>query len=467
MYAVSEDYEAAIVAATRIEYISGTITLADTSTVTLENDIIDSGSMSISRGCVNGGDLDIGGADAAILQIGLLLDDDLEGATIEPVYNLLVDAELDTWEQVPLGKFYVADPKRESNVMRVIAPDGMSQLEQVPVSPPSSGTPFDYLDYAATQAGVSLEQIEATIEAMPNGTYTITYPDTSEIETLRDLVMWVSQLLAGFAFFNMDGKLEISQMTGAAVREIDASCRKTGFALSDITKHITALEWKVGGIPHIYRGDPDTGGLLSLEDSPLIRGETTAVIEGTLMPAILASVTQTQYRPFNCELCRPDPALEPGDLLTLSGGPAGAGVSGLLTNMVWQFRRAQSLAGAGMDNALPTSKTQLQKKDIIRADRAYIPEIIAEELRAGKKIIVGNATGKRAEIYLSDGSPLIDMYDENNTKRSSWGYDQMLWYDPDSEIVMMFDQYGLSFGDSHIQAYETPGGRTGMGFFPL
>jgi hypothetical protein len=613
MYAVTNDYKTAIVAATRTDRITGTITLADTSTVNITDADIVKGSLYINDNCVPASDFDIGAVESSELSVSLFIDDDLSGAKIELDYGIVVgydeELEADIYEDVPLGVFYVAECPRESNYVKVRAVDGMLLLEEPVGTPPSSGTPYDFLDHACTAAGVTLENSEGDIQALPNGMETLTYPEESEIETCRDLVMWITVFLAGFAWFNRDGNLEIKAFTGASVATITKDHRDNT-DIADSVKSITTVGMMLGRTAYFASGYSDTGAVLQLDDNPIARamsGTTTEITnivsngsfdgttdwsasEGTIsagfntlsitgngtgtqpqaiqttgatwtegnkiyvkvkyrvtnssclgmkislfgstsgggivhtdatptinewytasevaeLPAgsgyikvipyhvyadagtangkvmqcqyaiaidltdiwgagcepskeeidlivynqstptqwfdgsialenaniyldkILAEIDDVSYHPFSTELLRNNIALEPGDLLTFTGGVAGAGMDGLLTNSRWNFRGKHTLMGAGKDNALPIARTQVDKKNAIKADIAYITDIFTERILAGDKVTVGTAGAQRLELYASTGNPLIDMYDTGNNLRAKWGYTGLDFYD--------------------------------------
>jgi hypothetical protein len=428
MYGVSNDYKTAIAAGSRIDRITGTITLADASTVAITDAVIAQGSLSIDDRCIPGSDIDIGAVEASEMRIGLLLDDDLEGAIIELAYGL--DIGSGVFEDVPLGKWFVVECPRQNNIVRVLAADGMVLLEEDIGTPPASGSPYDYLAYACTTAGVTLKNTEAAIDALPNGTLIITYPAESEIETLRDLVMWVTCLLSGFAWFNRDGDLEIKLLTGASVRTI-ADDARDNTNISDIVKTITSVATTSNGAGYEQAATPDDGGIVVMDDNPLIRGESGATI-GTILTAILGEVDGISYRPFQTELLRNDIALEPGDLVTLTGGVAGAGTACLITHSHWAYRGKQALEGAGRDSIVGAIRTQEEKKTVIKANKAYLTEIFSEQIRAGKKVIVGDETAEHFDIFIdsTDGDkPKIDSYDPANTLRASWHFEGLDFLD--------------------------------------
>jgi hypothetical protein len=442
MYSVSAEYLAAIASGSTTTRITGVITKADLSTINITSESpsnIKMGTLFFSERAVDGDDIDIGATYATEFGAGLILADDLAGATIEPVFGLqtaaavYVDGELVTpavWEDIPLGKYYVADPGRISDgVLNVLCGDGMFLLD-IPVgTPPATGTAWDYLDYIATTCSITLAQNEAAINALPNGTYTITYPAQSEIDTCRQLLKWIAQLLGGFAVFNRDGKLEIRDFTSASVRNLPASVRaQNGITVSDEQKTVSAVSITLNGTRYTEANTPDNGYTILLKDNPLIRGESSANI-GTLLTAILGEVDGIAYYPSSFELLRNDPALEVGDYVTLTGGVAGAGVLTLITNNRWQYRRNQSIAGVGRGIVAKAMQTLIEKQLQLKVDIAWITEIIAEVIRAGKKIIIGDAAAAHAEIYVDSGVPKIDMYDASNVRKSSWHFDGLDFYD--------------------------------------
>ncbi len=425
MQSTSAAFKAALDAGNETR-ITGTITLADTTTVSITNDIVAASTLIVDDLCVPGTDIDVGAVQSSELRVGFITDADLAGATIQ--INFGVDTTgAGAWEDISLGVYHVVDSPRNVNVVNVLAYDNMLLLEQAVGAAPATGTPYAYINYACTAVGVTLANTAAQINAMPNGTRVLSFDSGSEIETLRDLVMWATQLLGGFAWFNRAGALSIRKLTGASVRTIDSAIRDNT-RISDATKRITRVMMTVGGALYTAAATPDDGGALLLDENPLMRTQSASDIDVALA-AIATGLASLEYRPAAYEVLRGDPSLEPGDLVTLTGGVAGAGVPSLITHSNWMYRGRQTIESAGLDTSEPIGRTQEDKKVAIKADAAYITELISERIRAGKKLVVGEEGSQRAEIYLDGDNPRVDMYDPDNLRRSSWGYDGMRFFD--------------------------------------
>ena len=59
----------------------------------------------------------------------------------------------------------------------------------------------------STACGVTLAQDRATIEAMPNGTENLSIYSDNDIETYRDVLFYVGQVLGGFFVINRSGEM--------------------------------------------------------------------------------------------------------------------------------------------------------------------------------------------------------------------------------------------------------------------
>ena len=218
MITVTPAAEAALRSAVRRTRIRGTIN-DDNFT---EKSIL-AGSLSIVRQASDSRDFLIGGVFVSTLKMTFLRQVPLVesymgywlGSVITLQFGICTSEENDTWEEIPLGTFYVAEAKREADGIVITAYDGMYKLDKEIYGMSLSGAYWNILNKIANKANVALGQTRNEIEALTNASG-ITYDLYAENDcnTCRDVLYWLTQIVGGFAFFK-DNKLFIKDYHAA------------------------------------------------------------------------------------------------------------------------------------------------------------------------------------------------------------------------------------------------------------
>jgi hypothetical protein len=428
MYPSSSAYKTAIAAAARTTRITGVLTLAGGSTVNLTNADIVQGTLTMSEQCVSGDALEIGNVYASELNVGLVTPASspwsLSGAKLALSFGIDVSG-VPTWEDSPLGVFWVTEIERKANYSAVKALDSMILLD-VPLGTTNvtAKTPEQLIVNACATAGVTLATTHTAFETYPNKAMVLTLPANSSVVTCRDLIMWACQVNATFARMNRAGQLEVLPLHSASVRTITATERYAPTNVSDFTVQVTGVQEQVLDVLH------STGTAVNsmmLDGNPLLESQTSAAID-TALAAILADITQAVYTPFDIDFIG-DPSLQAGDYVTLSGtGSLGANPVGLVTHSFWRYRESHSLTSAGMPGIVKTVVDQNGKRitslsaNLITADRVVTgklssadggtyfdldtPEIVQTATVGGKAVKVTMSPTKPYELAI-DGKPQI------------------------------------------------------------
>lgn len=361
MYSVSDLYKTAIQDNTRSFTWSGTITTKAGRVYPFENKDIVKGSGYVTRQCSGSSEIGLGSVYAAELGISLFSDVDrysLEDAEVRLNFHMsLPDGNT---EDVPMGIFYVAEANRQIKTLELKAYDAMLNFEKAYNKDQSSGYPFDFLTAMSTSCHVELSQTQAEIEALPNGTELLgVYPD-NDIETWRDFLHYLSQALCCFAFINREGKLQLVQYTAAPVVTVNSTHRYSS-SFSDFVTRYTAINStnRRTNTAEYYSLDPDDGLTMNLEVNPLLQfglDETRKRI----LNNILNGIAVINYVPFDSETIG-DPALEPGDVLTFTGGQADASQMAAITSITVKVNGKCSLKCVGKNPRLAEAKSKNDK----------------------------------------------------------------------------------------------------------
>ena len=120
MYPVSKEYKKAISESSRSFFWTGKITTKQGKEYLFDNKDIVKGSGYISRQCSGSSEIELGSVYAAELGISLFSNVDrysLEDAKITLSFHL--EVEDNTYEEVPMGVFYVAEANRKIKTLEL------------------------------------------------------------------------------------------------------------------------------------------------------------------------------------------------------------------------------------------------------------------------------------------------------------------------------------------------------------
>lgn len=266
----------------------------------------------------------------------------------------------DTVEDVPMGIFYVAEANRKIKTLEIKAYDAMLNFDKSYSEAQSSGYPYDFLTAMCTTCHVELAHTQEEIEALPNGAELLgIYPD-NDIETWRDFLHYLAQALCSFAFINREGKLQLVQYGESPVCTVNNTHRYSS-SFSDFVTRYTAISStnRRTNTAEYYSLDPDDGLTMNLETNPLLQfglDETRSRI----LNNILNAISVIRYVPFDSETIG-DPALEPGDVLTFTGGQADASQMAAITSITTKINGKCSLKCVGKNPRLAEAKSKNDK----------------------------------------------------------------------------------------------------------
>lgn len=411
MYPVSDSYKSAISANVRNgQAVKGQIKLSDGTNISLTNSNIVSGSLSYTAQIGDG--FGVGGVSAAQLELGLITDMsnpyNLYGARIDLSYGIVTaqSSAGDTWEWIPLGIFYVKEIARHSGYVTVTAYDGFIKMDVWSDTMVASGTLEIVLRSCLNDSNITGDL--SNLSTFPNYDSTISVVEGDSIETMRDCVMWICQLLGCFGRINREGIFELVHLSSDSVKTISPGERSGSTSVEDSLSYVKQITMTVDENDYIV-GTVEPA--LELDENPLMSGWTADAIK-TALNGILTEVSQAVFMPMTCTLFG-DPALMPGDYVTLSDTATllEDNPSSLITSMTWTFRGEHTLTSDGVDNDTTYSQTNKTVSSIKKiADAAKIlaestndsTELIRQAL--GGNILIRQSTNETNEILIMDSS---------------------------------------------------------------
>lgn len=380
MYAVSDAYKQAVTGDARefkiranIYFRDKTIQMFDDSTI--ENEVTIESQM--MAGSPSDDTIDIGAATSKKLTMTVKNNKtDLHrfaGARLWLYVSLRLDNG--AFEDVPMGKFFINNKSvsRVGDQVTFSAYDGMILLHyELTNEIRAELKGKTALEAAQILCGGRLAVVPPKSPTgaevtLPNSDLELDF-DSEQIETARDGIMWIAQLMGCFARVNRLGQLEFVQIkswwkmytetTGTilAVRNIQGDQRfKTKFA--DDRIHIVGVSMRGAdnklvtqryGYSHENEEDPTSDVTVEMATNPLIISSDKPLSE--ILGNILAELSTAYFYSFSTEMAN-DPALDAGDTIRLKGGVINGtnhnnDLIGFITHNVWRYRGHQEITNA-------------------------------------------------------------------------------------------------------------------------
>lgn len=361
MYPVSKEYQKAISESSRSFFWTGAITTRVGKKYTFGNKDIVKGSGYISRQCSGSSEIELGSVYAAELGISLFSDIDrysLEDASITLSFHLKAGDE--TYEEVPMGIFYIAEANRKIKTLELKAYDAMLNLDKNFDKGLSSAFPYDFLSLLSKACHVELAQTKEEIEALTNGTELLGIYQENDIETWRDFLYYLAQALGCFSTIDREGKLRLIPYGIADNKTVDSRHRFSS-TFSDFVTRYTAVSStnKKTDIAEYYSVKPDDGLTMNLGVNPLLQFGLEEKRK-RIINNILSAVTVVNYVPFDSDTIG-DPALDLGDVIKFTGGHADETKRSAITSIETKINGKQKIKCVGKNPRLAGAKSKNDK----------------------------------------------------------------------------------------------------------
>ena len=361
MYSVSEAFLQAVQENTRSYYWTGKITTKASVEYAFGAKDVVKGSGYITRQCCGSTEIELGTVYAAEMGITIFSDIDrytLEDAVITLSYHLKLPDGSE--EEIPMGIFEVSEANRLIKCLEIKAYDYMLRFDKNFNGFETVGTAWDFINLCCKTCKVDPEQSEADIKAMPNGSEVLSIYTENDIETCRDVLSYVAQVLGGFFCINRSGKLELVKYGTEPVMMVEQKHRFSS-SFSDFITRYTAVSStnKKTEIAEYYALDPDDGLTMNLGVNPLLQFGLKETRE-TLCRNILQEISVIRYVPFDSDTIG-NPALDPGDVLQFSGGQADSSEISCITSIQTKIGGKQTIKCVGKNPRLAQAKSKNDK----------------------------------------------------------------------------------------------------------
>lgn len=321
MYPVSKAFLQAVQENTRRYYWTGRITTkAGVVHEFSEKDMV-KGSGYISSQCCGTTEMELGSVYAAEMGITLFSEIDrytLEDALVELSYHLLVG---DVYETVPMGVYEVSEANRTIRCLEIKAYDYMLRFEKKFNTTETIGNAYEIIMFCCKACDVEFAHTRMEIESMPNGSEVLSIYSENDIETYRDVLFYIGQMLGGFFCINREGKLELRKFGSEPVMDISNKQRFSSSFSDFITRYTAVSSTNLRTqTAEYYALETDNGLTMNLGTNPFLQFGVEET-RRELCEQILADISVINYVPFDSETIG-NPALDLGDVLRFSGGHA-------------------------------------------------------------------------------------------------------------------------------------------------
>ena len=241
MFEVSEKFKNAVRQNTRKYEWYGTITTKAGKEYPFTAKDIVKGSGYIKWQCCSNTEIELGTVYAAEMGISLFSEIDrytLEDAEVRLYYRLtLLDG---TKETIPMGIYEISEANRKVRTLELKGYDHMLRFEKTLKLDSSSGTPYQFLKAACDACKVEMAQTVSEINALPNGKTTLGVYSDNDMETFRDLIFYVAQVVGCFCQIDRYGKLVLKRYGNESVWNVEQKERFDS-SYSDFVTRYTAV----------------------------------------------------------------------------------------------------------------------------------------------------------------------------------------------------------------------------------
>lgn len=360
MYPVSEAFLQAVQENTRRYYWTGRITTKAGAVHEFSEKDIVKGSGYISSQCCGSTEMELGTVYSAEMGITLLSEIDrytLEDALIEPFYHLLVD---NRYETVPMGIYEISEANRSIRCLEIKAYDYMLRFEKDFNVKETIGNAYEIVTMCCKACKVEFAHTKTEIESMPNGATVLSIYTENDIETYRDVLFYIGQVLGGFFCINREGKLELRKYGSNPVMNISNKQRFSSSFSDFITRYtaVSSTNMKTQTAEY-YALEIDDGLTMNLGVNPFLQFGTDDTRK-ELCEQILSDISVIKYVPFDSDTIG-NPALDIGDVLRFSGGHADEDQIACITYSQCRIGGKHSLKCVGKNPRLAKAKSKNDK----------------------------------------------------------------------------------------------------------
>lgn len=329
---------------------------------TINDAELSGGSIKLSKKSVSGSTFDIG--ECYINEVSLTIIDktnkfseSFDNAEMSVFFGVKND-ELGLDEEVQLGKFIIPPDTtiRKITAIQLVGDSFLSKLDLPLNGVSTSGKLFALVSWCCDACGIEFALTEDEFNALsPNTSYTYYINADSAIESYRDVIMYISQIIGGFATDTNEGKLtfKVYSLSNDVFNINNDTIASSKLGDSDFK--LNGLSLKFGDKIIYAEGDFNSDYLLELDSNPLLDLLTEDVVT-VVLNNIWSQIKDIPFRSFDFQY-NGNPVLECGDILNNDV----RGIHSFITSLSWTYHGKSSVVGASLDKRVKTQSQSVKK----------------------------------------------------------------------------------------------------------
>ena len=365
------------------------------------------GSVNVTNQCSDSSDYKLGGVFVGQLTMTFLKGfgvaiETWQGKEIVVNFGLCIDEDNDTWEEFPLGHFFVYEANSVADGITIKAYDAMANFDKVATWQPV-GTLYQVLTKLCQRCNVPLGMTQLEIEALPNGLVNYGLWPENDCSTYRDLLYWVAVTVGGFATINRDGELVVKSFqqimnSVATTPTLPWDKRCTGARVSDYRTYYRGLYLTDAKTDEVkFYGALSGGPVYDMGKNPFIQYGTQTT-KDNMARAVLQSL-QVRLRPFEAQIMSA-PIWELGDIISMTGGLA-TGYESRTVVHSWTYSSGQGTKIACFGSNPALANVSKDKAASAASKSAAMNGISYKRYANPNEITVTGAEEKVCDIYFT------------------------------------------------------------------
>ena len=399
MYNVSEAYKTAIGKPSRTTKIEGSLTLPDGNVINITDDDIMGGTLNIDNACVNGQEFELGSVFMGQMKCSLKTNINRYSAYHSKVkLSFFLKLEDGTWEEVPLGEYFISDAMRNGKFISITAYDAMNKFDK-DFKMITNGTAYELLMYVCKVCGVELGMTEEEVYnispiSSEGDSITLKVMENNNYQTFRDFLSDIAVTLGGFATIDRFGKLVIKQFGSSEVN------------LSEMhIKSKTISDYKISHskITTVIDNKTIEVGNDEAEEMILSNGlwnTGTDVTKELILEHVLNSIKNVTYIPTEISYGG-DPSLELGDKIYFTDIDNKTIINSYIMTYNWTYRNTQKLTSVGSNPYFKNAKSKEAKQVESAGQLAEYNKIKFTNFQSAKLHKINNSEELICELDMS------------------------------------------------------------------
>lgn len=264
------------------------------------------------------------------------------------------------WESVPVGTFYIAEAVWTAAGIDITAYDCLSKLDESLNISETSSKIYGFCQYIATETGTVFGMTEEECASLPNGNEIISPYEEANLETFRDLLSALAEMVGGFAYADKDGTWRLKSFNNDSVVTIPKNRRMTGSSFSDFETYYDTVVFTDVEAKMVRAIGDGQGQSMNLGSQPFLQYGVWEARERRAT-AIVNSIKRMTYTPFKISLLPAFIALDLGDVISMTDDFSGDTSSGAVMEISWSYNKSFSVHCYGDNPALQTAQSKTDK----------------------------------------------------------------------------------------------------------